>query len=68
MTRRDGRAPSELRPLKLTRGFQPNPAGSCLIEVGEPRVLCAATIEEQVPPWLRGGGRGWVTAEYSMLP
>ncbi len=68
MKRADGRSPSELRPIKLTTGFQPNPEGSCLIEVGQTRVICAATIDESVPPWIRGTGRGWVTAEYSMLP
>ncbi len=62
------RGPSYLRPLTLTTGFQPGPAGSCLIELGETRVVCAASIEEQVPPWMRGAGKGWVTAEYSMLP
>ena len=68
MTRPDGRAPDELRPIRLTRAFQPNPEGSCLIELGATRVVCAATIENRVPPWLRDTGRGWVTAEYSMLP
>jgi ribonuclease PH len=68
MKRNDGRDAHELRPLRLTRRFQPNPAGSCLIELGNTRVVCAATIEDDVPRWLRGGGRGWVTAEYSMLP
>jgi ribonuclease PH len=52
----------------MTRGFQPNPEGSCLIEVGQTRVVCAATVEAGVPSFLRGSGRGWVTAEYSMLP
>ena len=68
MKRNDGRDAHELRPLRLTRRFQPNPAGSCLIELGNTRVVCAATVEEEVPRWLRGTGRGWVTAEYSMLP
>lgn len=68
MKRADGRGPSDLRPVKMTRGFQPNPEGSCLIEVGETRVVCAATVEPGVPQFLRGSGRGWVTAEYSMLP
>jgi ribonuclease PH len=68
MKRADGRAPNELRPVRLTRGYQPNPEGSCLIEVGNTRVICAATVEEDVPRWLRGTGKGWVTAEYSMLP
>ena len=68
MKRADGRGPGDLRPVKLTRGFQPNPEGSCLIEVGQTRVICAATVEPGVPQFLRGSGRGWVTAEYSMLP
>ena len=68
MKRADGRGPSDLRPVKMTRGFQPNPEGSCLIEVGETRVVCAATVEPGVPSFLRGSGKGWVTAEYSMLP
>ncbi len=68
MKRADGRGPSDLRPVKMTRGFQPNPEGSCLIEVGQTRVVCAATVESGVPQFLRGSGRGWVTAEYSMLP
>jgi ribonuclease PH len=68
MKRADGRGPSDLRPVKMTRAFQPNPEGSCLIELGQTRVVCAATIEGGVPNFLRGAGRGWVTAEYSMLP
>jgi ribonuclease PH len=52
----------------MTRAFQPNPEGSCLIELGQTRVVCAATVEGGVPSFLRGTGRGWVTAEYSMLP
>lgn len=66
--RGDGRGEADLRPLRLVRGFQPFPEGSCMIEVGSTKVVCAATVDEQVPPWLRGTGRGWVTAEYSMLP
>lgn len=57
-----------MRPLKITRGFQEVAEGSCLIEVGNTRVLCAASFEERVPQFLRGSGGGWVTAEYSMLP
>ncbi|MGZ4141145.1 MAG: ribonuclease PH [Actinomycetota bacterium] len=68
MKRADGRGPADLRPVRLTRGFQPNPEGSCLIELGQTRVVCAATVEGSLPPFLRGTGRGWVTAEYSMLP
>ncbi len=64
----DGRRPDELRPVKITIGYQQTAEGSALIEVGNTRVLCAATVESTVPQWLRGGGKGWLTAEYSMLP
>ncbi len=64
----DGRKPNELRPVDLTVGYQQTAEGSTLIEVGNTRVLCAATVESSVPQWLRGSGKGWVTAEYSMLP
>jgi ribonuclease PH len=67
-TRRDGRAPAELRPVAFTRDYTEMSAGSVLVEFGRTRVLCTASIEERIPPWLRGSGRGWVTAEYSMLP
>jgi ribonuclease PH len=66
--RADGRAPSQLRPISLTLGVQKWAEGSCLIRVGDTHVLCAATVEDRVPPHLRGKGTGWVTAEYSMLP
>jgi ribonuclease PH len=66
--RRDGREPDELRPLAFTRDFTEFAAGSVLVEFGRTRVLCTASVEERVPPWMRGTGRGWVTAEYSMLP
>jgi len=66
--RRDGREPDELRPVAFTRDFTEFAAGSVLVEFGRTRVLCTASAEERVPPWLRGKGRGWVTAEYSMLP
>ena len=66
--RRDGREPDELRPLAFTRDFTEFAAGSVLVEFGRTRVLCTASAEERVPPWMRGSGRGWVTAEYSMLP
>jgi ribonuclease PH len=66
--RKDGRAVDELRPIKITPNFLTFAHGSCLIEVGETRVLCTAMIEETVPRWMRGSGKGWVTAEYSMLP
>jgi ribonuclease PH len=68
MTRRDGRAPADLRPLRLTRGYLKHAEGSVLVEVGETRVLCSASVEDRVPPFLRGAGQGWVTAEYGMLP
>jgi len=66
--RADGRRPDELRPVLIEPHFLPNAEGSVLITVGQTRVICAATIEERVPPWMRGRGTGWVTAEYSMLP
>jgi ribonuclease PH len=66
--RRDGREPDELRPIAFTRDFTEFATGSVLVEFGRTRVLCTASAEERVPPWLRGKGRGWVTAEYSMLP
>ncbi|OFV88833.1 MAG: ribonuclease PH [Acidobacteria bacterium RBG_16_68_9] len=66
--RRDGRAPIELRPLSIVPGFIRNTEGSVLIELGETRVICTAIVEETVPPFLRDTGRGWVTAEYGMLP
>lgn len=62
------RAPDVMRPLVITRGFQPVAEGSCLIEVGNTKVICAASFEARVPGFLRGSGTGWVTAEYSMLP
>jgi ribonuclease PH len=68
MTRRDGRAPGDLRPVRLTRQFVRHAEGSVLIEVGDTRVICTASVEERVPPFLRGAGQGWVTAEYGMLP
>jgi ribonuclease PH len=68
VTRRDGRAPGDLRPVSLTRQFLRHAEGSVLIEVGDTRVICTASVEERVPPFLRGAGQGWVTAEYGMLP
>jgi ribonuclease PH len=64
----DGRKADELRRIKITRNYLKNVEGSALIEMGETKVICAATIEESVPPFLRGKGTGWVTAEYAMLP
>jgi ribonuclease PH len=66
--RNDGRAPRQMRQVKFTPGYLLTAEGSVLIEMGNTRVLCAATVDDSVPHWLRGGGRGWVTAEYSMLP
>ncbi|MFN8624399.1 MAG: ribonuclease PH [Candidatus Binatia bacterium] len=66
--RADGRMDTELRSVKMTPGFIRSAAASLLIEVGETRVICAATVEERVPPFLRDTNRGWVTAEYGMLP
>ena len=68
MTRNDGRTPDQLRPVRVTRGFLKFAQGSCLFELGDTKVACAATVEEGVPGWMRGKGRGWLTAEYSMLP
>jgi len=67
-SRQDGRGPAELRPTTLERDVLDYPEGSCLISVGRTRVLCTASLEEGVPPWLRGRGGGWLTAEYRMLP
>jgi ribonuclease PH len=66
--RTDGRQPDQMRPVKVTTDYLLTAEGSALIEVGNTRVLCAASIEESVPGFLRGAGKGWVTAEYSMLP
>ncbi|HSG04980.1 MAG TPA: ribonuclease PH [Nitrospiria bacterium] len=66
--RGDGRRRDEIRPVKITRHYQKDVEGSVLIEMGQTRVVCSATIETKVPPFLRGTGRGWVTAEYGMLP
>jgi ribonuclease PH len=66
--RGDGRRGDELRPVRFAPGFLPPAEGSVLIEMGATRVVCTATVQESVPPFLRGEGRGWVTAEYAMLP
>jgi ribonuclease PH len=66
--RTDGRAPDELRPVRITPGFLPYAEGSVLIEMGNTRVVCAASLEDRVPPFLRNQGQGWLTAEYAMLP
>ena len=67
-TRLDLRKPQQMRPVKFTPGYLKTAEGSVLIEMGNTVVLCAATLEDSVPSWMRGSGRGWVTAEYSMLP
>ncbi len=64
----DGRANDEMRPVVITPGYLDHPEGSALIEMGRTWVICTASIEERVPPWLRDQGQGWVTAEYGMLP
>lgn len=66
--RHSGRRPDELRALKIVPHFLSHPPGSCLIEMGGTRVVCSAMIEESIPHWLKGQGKGWLTAEYSMLP
>lgn len=66
--RSDGRKPDELRPVHITLSYLKFPEGSALIEVGDTRVVCTASIEERVPPFMRGENRGWVTAEYALLP
>ena len=68
MTRNDGRQPDELRPIAITPGFVKTATGSALIEAGGTRVICTASVDEEVPRWMAGQGRGWVTAEYGMLP
>lgn len=68
MTRRDGRKPNELRAIRIHRNYTKYAEGAVLIEMGETRVLCTATVEDRVPMWRRGQGAGWVTAEYGMLP
>jgi ribonuclease PH len=66
--RTDGRRADELRPLRITPGFMPYAEGSALIEMGNTRVICTATLDERVPPFRRNSGQGWLTAEYAMLP
>ena len=68
MQRTDGRAGDELRPVEITLGYQAYAEGSALIELGNTKVLCAVSVEDRVPPFLKGQGGGWVTAEYGMLP
>ena len=66
--RPSGRAPDQIRPVSLEPGFSRHAEGSCLVKFGDTHVLCTASIDEKVPPWMRNTGRGWVTAEYGMLP
>ena len=66
--RPSGRAADEMRPVSLERGTSKHAEGSCLVRFGDTHVLCTASVEDRVPPWLRGGGKGWVTGEYGMLP
>src|SRR5438128_7439578 len=66
--RPSGRAPDQMRELKFEPGFTRHAEGSCLVSFGDTRVLCTASVEDKVPPFLRGKGQGWVTAEYGMLP
>src|SRR3989442_11372244 len=68
MPRPDGRRPDELRSVTITRRYLKYAEGSVLVELGDTRVVCTASIEERVPHWLRGAGQGWLTAEYGMLP
>ena len=68
LLRADGRRKDQLRPVKVTRNFIKHAEGSVLIEMGDTKVICTASVEEKVPPFLKGKGTGWVTAEYSMLP
>jgi ribonuclease PH len=66
--RNDGRTPESLRPVRITRNYLKHAEGSVLVEFGDTKVICTASVEESVPPFLRGKGSGWITAEYSMLP
>lgn len=68
MLRLDGRSNDELRPIRIIPGFQPHAEGSALIELGQTKVICAVTVQDRVPAFLRGERRGWITAEYAMLP
>ncbi len=68
MPRQDGRANDELRPVSIVRNYLKHPEGSVLVSTGDTKIICTATVEESVPGWMNGSGRGWVTAEYGMLP
>ena len=67
-SRPSGRTPDAIRAVSLNRSVSKHAEGSCLVKFGDTHVLCTASLEERVPPWLRGKGQGWVTAEYGMLP
>lgn len=67
-SRLDGRTPAQMRPVKITRGFNSYAEGSCFIEVGDTKIICTASVEEKVPMFLKGQGTGWLTAEYAMIP
>src|SRR6186997_2355483 len=66
--RKDGRSADQLRPVRIERNYLRHAEGSALIELGETKVICSATLEPGVPRWMMGGGKGWITAEYGMLP
>jgi ribonuclease PH len=68
VTRPSKRVPADLRPVRIERGVSRHAEGSCMVRFGDTHVLCTASVDSGVPPWLRGGGKGWVTAEYGMLP
>ncbi len=68
MPRPDGRRANQMRPIRVTKNYLKHAEGSCLIEFGETKVICSASVEDGVPPFLKGKGEGWVTAEYGMLP
>ena len=68
MRRSDGRGPETLRPVKITRHYMKHAEGSVLMEMGDTKVICSASVEDRVPPFLRNTGKGWITAEYAMLP
>ena len=68
MDRQGGRGADAMRPVEIQRGFIKNADGSVLVKFGDTHVICTATVDERTPPWLAGKGRGWVTAEYAMLP
>jgi len=67
-SRPSGRSPAELRPIELVGGYAKHAEGSCMVKMGDTHVLCTASVEEKVPGWMRNSGKGWVTAEYGMLP